>query len=153
MASSSLIMTRHRNPEVVSRVMARVKSQDTQPEIQLRRILHGLGYRFRLHRSDITGKPDLVFVRQRVAVFVDGDFWHGRQWKTRGFKSLSEQLRTVNNRAYWIKKISGNIARDGRVNRHLSRGGWVVVRIWEGRLKNAPLSCARRVVRALEARQ
>jgi DNA mismatch endonuclease (patch repair protein) len=112
--------------------------------------MHRLGFRFRLATERLPGRPDFVFVRQRVAVFVDGDFWHGRQWRNRGFDSLVSHLRGIRNSAYWIRKIERNIARDRGVNRRLRAAGWRVVRVWESELKKTPERCIRRVVLQLE---
>ena len=134
-----------RDPEVVSRIMARVRSKNTLPELQLRKALRSLNYRFGLHNVKLPGTPDVVFSERKLAVFVDGDFWHGRQWRTRGLKSLESQFARVRNRSYWIKKISGNIRRDARVSRQLRRMGWHVARIWESDLSAHPERCIRRV--------
>lgn len=130
--------------------MRRVRGANTQPEIKLRSALHRLGFRFRLSTGRLPGRPDFVFVRQRVAVFVDGDFWHGRQWQNRGFDSLESQLAGIRNSEYWIDKIERNIARDRASNRRLRAAGWTVVRIWESELKKTPERCIGRVVSKLE---
>lgn len=82
-------------------------------------------------------------------MFVDGDFWHGRQWRLRGLRSLQSQFRSTANRSYWVRKISGNIRRDARVTRQLRRMGWRVVRIWESELKFNIEGCIRRIARML----
>ena len=115
--------------------MRAVKSRDTSPELILRKALWAKGLRYRIGGRDIVGKPDIVFVRDRVAVFVDGDFWHGNQWRKRGFDSLESQLAHVNNKEYWIRKINRNIARDREVDEKLGKAGWKVVRIWESGVK------------------
>ena len=99
----------HRDPAVTSRIMAAVKGRDTVPEIRLRRELHRRGLRYRL-RSKLPGKPDLVFSRARVAVFVDGDMWHGRGWRERGFSSMEEQFAGHRNPDFWIAKIRRNVS-------------------------------------------
>lgn len=115
--------------------MKAVKSRDTGPELSLRRALWGRGFRYRLHVKSLPGSPDLVFHSRRLALFIDGDYWHGRQWKKRGFASLTEQMSRVNNAEYWIKKIEGNMRRDRRVTRQLKDQGWRVLRVWESDLK------------------
>jgi DNA mismatch endonuclease (patch repair protein) len=95
--------------------MKQVKSEDTAPEIALRHAVWARGLRYRLHDADLPGKPDMVLPRHKIAVFVDGDYWHGNQWRERGFRSLEEQLEQVHNKEYWIKKIERNMARDQRV--------------------------------------
>ena len=126
-----------RDPAVVSKAMRATRSHDTAPELILRRRLWRLGHRYRL-RSSILGRPDLVFASARVAVFVDGDFWHGKQWKTRRFESLEAQMSRVNNSEYWISKIKRNVSRDDMVTEELTAGGWTVIRIWESDLRENP---------------
>lgn len=141
-----------RDRAVVSKTMARVKAAHTAPELALRRMLSAQGLRYRLHDRRLPGAPDIVFPARKVAVFVDGDFWHGAQWKLRGFTSLESQLATMSNRAYWEKKLRRNIERDRRVNRALKATGWRVVRLLESAIKRHPARALGRVTRALAAR-
>lgn len=124
-----------RDPEVTSRIMAAVRSHDTRPEIALRSILWRRGLRFRV-RSKLTGKPDIVFPSAHLAVFVDGDFWHGNAWRTRRLPSFEAQFERINNAAFWRAKIEANMARDQRVNAELAASGWQVYRVFESRLKD-----------------
>ncbi len=133
--------------------MRQVRSRHTSPEIALRKELWALGFRYRLHCRKLPGNPDIVFPRHRVAVFIDGDFWHGNQWRLRGFRSLEEQFRGVSNASYWIPKIRRNMERDAESNRRLRRAGWTVVRLWESQLKARPAIAVQRVVRALSRRK
>ncbi len=126
-----------RDPKVTSRIMAAVRSRDTRPEIALRSILWRRGLRFRV-RSKLTGKPDIVFSAARLAVFVDGDFWHGNAWRTRRLPSFEAQFERINNAAFWRAKIEANMARDQRVNTELAASGWQVYRVFESRLKDEP---------------
>lgn len=112
-----------------SETMARVKSCDTAPERLVRSIVHKLGYRFRLHRRDLPGKPDLTLSRLQGVIFVHGCFWHQHSCK-RGNRV------PTNNRDYWIRKLKGNIARDAEVIRKLKRQGWRVLFIWECETQN-----------------
>ena len=130
--------------------MAAVKSADTGPEIILRKELWSRGLRYRLHKASLPGKPDIVFTAARVAVFVDGDYWHGNQWKLRGFASMEEQLSTVRNRDYWEKKIKRNMDRDRKVNADLRKLGWKVVRLWESDILRRPDWAAGKVMRAVK---
>ena len=113
------------SPEARSRNMGRIRSRDTGPEIVVRRFLHGKGLRFRLHRREFPGKPDLVFVAQRVCVFVHGCFWHGCPHCVDGTR------RVKSNVSYWSGKVAGNRARDERHRAALEKEGWTVVVIWE----------------------
>lgn len=108
-------------PEQRSYVMSRVRSVDTLPERLLRSFLHRRGWRFRKNVRGMPGCPDIVFARSHVAVFVDGDFWHGYRFKT-WMVTLPE---------YWKGKIERNRQRDKRNTARLRREGWTVVRIWE----------------------
>jgi DNA mismatch endonuclease, patch repair protein len=104
--------------------MRAVRSYDTKPELFVRRSLHSLGYRFRLHRKDLPGKPDLVFPSRRKVIFVHGCFWHGHDCK-RGDRVPK------NNREYWIAKIGRNRVRDKSNLKKLKRLGWKAKVIWE----------------------
>lgn len=116
--------------------MRAVRSENTGPERTLRSLLHGLGFRFRLHRVDLPGKPDLVLPKWRACVFVHGCFWHGHDC-ARGSRVPKA------NRQYWLAKVERNRARDGRVRRDLKRLGWRVITIWECKIADAAKSPAR----------
>jgi len=111
-------------PELRSRIMRAVKSGDTAPEMLVRSLAHRMGYRFRLHRKDLPGKPDLVFPRLRKAIFVHGCFWHGHDC-ARGARVPKA------NRDYWIRKIARNRERDMKHLEELSEAGWKSLVIWE----------------------
>jgi DNA mismatch endonuclease (patch repair protein) len=126
----SLAMADTRTPEQRRRIMQSVKTKDTGPEWVVRRILHGLGYRYRLHRQDLPGSPDIVFPTRRKAIFVHGCFWHGHGCvKGRGAKSRTE---------YWTPKIENNRARDERNLNELNALGWNVLVLWQCELTNIP---------------
>ena len=141
--------TVRRDPTIVSHAMRQVKGKDTTPELLLRKALWRRGHRYRLHDRRLPGSPDIVFTRAKVAVFVDGDFWHGAQWRHRGKTSLAHQLEQVNNKAYWMTKIEKNMARDKRNNATLRRLGWRVIRVWESSLKQSVKRQVTRIERAL----
>ena len=115
--------------EIRSRTMRAVKSSNTGPEMIVRRLLHRMGYRYRLHCADLPGKPDIVFRSRRKAILVNGCFWHGH-----GCARGDRVPRT--NSEYWSIKISSNVARDARQSRILSELGWRVLVIWECDLRN-----------------
>jgi DNA mismatch endonuclease, patch repair protein len=108
--------------------MSRVKGKDTSIERKLRSEIHGLGLRYRKHAKGLPGKPDIVFVRAKVVVFVDGDFWHGYRYPL--WKHKISQ--------FWQKKIETTRKRDQRNFRKLRRMGWKVVRIWEHTIEDDP---------------
>jgi DNA mismatch endonuclease (patch repair protein) len=122
-------------PAQRSWTMSRIRRANTKPELVLRGLLHRLGLRFRLHVATLPGCPDVVFARRKIAVFIDGDFWHG--WR---FSQWRHKLAP-----YWEAKIARNRARDERTFRKLRRHGWTVVRIWEHQLERDPSACAARV--------
>ena len=116
-------MTDHVDSRTRSAIMAKVKSRDTGPEMEVRRELHKAGHRFRLHRADLPGRPDLIFPRHRVALFVHGCFWHWHGCKR------SRMPRS--NVEYWTAKIERNVRRDHRTRFELDRLGWKSRVIWE----------------------
>jgi len=115
-------------PELRSRIMRAVKGSDTAPEMTVRRLAHRMGYRFRLHRKDLPGKPDLVFPGLRKVVFVNGCFWHGHDC-ARGARAPKV------NADYWRTKITRNGLRDAANIGSLKARGWRAAVIWECELK------------------
>ncbi len=109
-------------------IMSRVRGRDTKPEILVRRWLHARGYRFRLHRADLPGKPDIVLPRYRTAVFVHGCFWHAHAGCK--YSALPET-----NHEYWAEKIGRNVRRDRRNARALRADGWRVIILWECKIR------------------
>ncbi len=120
-------MTDHVDSRTRSQIMAKVRSRDTRPEMEVRRALHRAGYRFRLHRSDLPGKPDMVFPRYRVALFVHGCFWHRHGCKRTTMPSTSTE--------FWSKKFCRTLERDQRALRELEEVGWSTIVIWECQLQ------------------
>jgi len=129
--------------------MSCIPAKNTRPEIVLGKILWRSGIRYRKHYK-IVGRPDFVIVSKRIAIFVDGDFWHGHNWKLRGFKNLSEELATY--KKFWVNKIKNNVRRDMRVNVALRKDGWKVLRFWESDLKKNPDRIMRKIMTVYEAR-
>lgn len=117
--------------------MAAVKGRDTAPELALRRALHGRGLRFRVNAGEVMGKPDIVNRSKRLAIFVDGDFWHGNpdDWARRGFESMEAQFRSAN-RERWVTKLRRNIERDHQVTSRLEAEGWTVLRFWASEVRD-----------------
>lgn len=119
-------------PERRSWLMSRVKGKDTTPEMRVRKAAHAAGLRFRLHRKDLPGSPNLVFPKHRVAIFVHGCFWH----RHAGCRKASIPK---TNAEFWISKFDANVARDARVAQELERLGWRCVTIWECETKAVDL--------------
>ena len=117
------------SPEIRSRIMASVKSRGTNPEIQVRRLLHKMGYRYRLHRANLPGCPDLVFPSRRKVIFVHGCFWHSHP-------GCNRSTMPATNREFWITKIKKNQARDIKNEALLEATGWSVKTVWQCQLKD-----------------
>ncbi len=126
-----------------SGIMKKIKSKDTKPEIMLRRELWKRGYRYRKNFSELPGKPDIVFIRKKVVVFIDGDFWHGYNWEEKKKKIL-------NNKEYWVKKIEKNIERDKENTKKLSNMGYKVIRFWEHEIKTDINKCVNEIIKTLK---
>ena len=118
------VMADNLSPEHRKLCMSRIRSKDTGPELIVRKIAHQLGYRFRLHRGDLPGKPDLVFPLLKKVILVHGCFWH-RHRCNRG------RVVPVTNCEYWEEKRTGNVNRDKRTRRELRRLGWRSLVVWE----------------------
>ena len=129
---------RHKN-------MQAVKSKDTAIELLLRKELWSRGIRYRKNVKSIIGKPDIAFIKKKVAVFCDSEFWHGFDWEHKKSDNKS-------NRDFWIPKIEKNIARDKEVNDALAADGWIVLRFWGQQIKKDVKACADLIVAALKER-
>lgn len=119
-----------RAPSVTARMMSAVRGKENKSEVALRRELWRMGFRYRLQYRGLIGRPDLVLPKYKTAIFVDGDFWHGRALRDGG----EEQLRVVVRGPrydWWLAKLSKNVARDDRVTKTLRDAGWRVIRVWE----------------------
>jgi len=116
-------------PEQRSKLMSRVRSQDTTPEMIVRRLVHKMGFRCRLHRKDLPGKPDLTFPRYRIIIFVHGCFWHGHDCA----KGLNQPK---SNKKFWKSKLIYNMNRDINNQKKLKKMGWNVLVVWECQTKD-----------------
>ena len=110
-------------PEQRSALMSRIRGKDTKPEVVVRRLAFSLGFRFRLHRRDLPGSPDLVFPRLKKVIFVHGCFWHRHGCG----RAYTPKTRTD----FWTRKLSANVAHDRGVRLELRRAGWAVLAVWE----------------------
>lgn len=110
--------------------MAAIKARDTSPEMTVRRLVHGMGFRYRLHRSDLIGKPDLVFTKSRKIIFVNGCFWHVHSCRY-------GKVKPATNADFWSQKRLSNVKRDKKVRKSLRNGGWKVLTVWECQVRSA----------------
>ena len=125
-------MADHISPERRSWLMSRVRSKHTSPEMRVRRAAHALGLRFRLHRKDLPGKPDLVFPKHRVVLFVHGCFWHGH-------RHCKYYVVPKTRTDWWLDKIKKNITNDSKAVGALTQQGWKIITLWECELKSSNL--------------
>lgn len=112
-------------PDTRRKIMKSIKSRDTKPEVLLRKALWHRGYRYRKNFKALSGKPDIVLTKQRVAIFCDSEFFHGKDWE-----KLKLRLENGKNSSFWIKKITRNMERDAEVERTLRANEWTVLRFW-----------------------
>lgn len=120
---------RHKN-------MKNIKSKDTKIEVILRKELWHRGYRYRKNYNELPGKPDIVLTKQKIVIFCDSEFFHGKDWEV-----LKPRLEKGNNANYWLKKIERNITRDQEINQQLNFLGWTVVRFWGKEILNNTDEC------------
>ena len=121
------------------------KSKGTKPELALAKAMWALGLRYRKNCGSIFGKPDFSFKKYKVAVFVDGEFWHGKDWEQR-------KAEIKGNREFWIAKIERNIRRDMEVTGRLKAEGWTVLRFWSNDVVKNTICCAEKVKEIVQAR-
>lgn len=134
-----------RDEKTVSYNMSQIKSKDTTIELLLRRELWQRGLRYRKNSKNLCGKPDIAFIRKKIAVFCDSEFWHGYDWEHRksDFKKHQD---------FWIPKIERNMQRDREVTAALEQDGWVVLRFWGKDIKKNPSACADEIERIFKER-
>lgn len=125
-------------PEQRRKNMQRIKANDTKIEVLLRKALWKKGYRYRKNFKELPGKPDIVLTKYRIAIFCDGEFFHGKDWEV-----LKPRLEKSNNSEFWIKKISRNLERDDEINKKLLFMGWTVIRFWGNEIKKNTDECVR----------
>jgi DNA mismatch endonuclease (patch repair protein) len=122
-----------------SSIMAKIRSKNTMPEKKLFLELRKLGMKYSRHYK-IYGTPDIAFPKEKMAVFIDGDFWHGYNWKVK---------KEIPPKGFWRQKITANINRDRKVKYQLSKLGWRTIRIWEHDIEKNPTACVKRIVQKL----
>lgn len=122
--------------EQLSKNMRRIRSRDTGIELLLRRALWHRGFRYRKNYDTLPGKPDIVFLKRKLAVFCDSEFFHGKDWETQ-----KQRIVNGNNSEYWLKKIQRNMDRDRSVSQQLENLGWKVLRFWGRDIKKSVEQC------------
>lgn len=118
--------------------MSKIHGRDTSIELILRKALWKKGYRYRKNYKEIPGRPDIVLTKYKIAIFCDGEFFHGKDWEL-----LKNKLKKSNNGEFWIKKISRNRERDDEINKRLSFEGWTVLRFWGEDIKKHTDECVK----------
>lgn len=122
---------RHKN-------MKNIKSKDTSIELKLRKALWHKGYRYRKNYKGLPGKPDIVLTKYKIAIFCDGEFFHGKDWEV-----LKPRIERGDNSEYWLKKITRNMERDNEVDKQLLFRGWTVIRFWGRDIKKNVDECVK----------
>lgn len=125
--------------------MQHIKSKDTQIEIILRKALWKKGYRYRKNYNMLPGNPDIVLTKYKIAIFCDGEFFHGKDWEV-----LKPRLEKSNNSEFWISKISRNRERDDEINKRLLFEGWTVIRFWGEDIKKKTDECVKVIEEAIQ---
>jgi DNA mismatch endonuclease (patch repair protein) len=126
-----------------SKLMSKIRGKDTKPEVMFRKALWAKGYRYRKNVKKLPGKPDVLLNKFKLAIFIDGEFWHGYNWE--------EKKKTIkSNRAFWIPKIERNMQRDEQVEIELGELGFTVMRFWEQQIKKDLDTCLDEVITYIE---
>ncbi|MEH6618376.1 very short patch repair endonuclease [Maribacter arcticus] len=129
-----------------SKIMSKIRGKNTKPELAFRKALYVAGYRYRIDFKKLIGKPDIALPKYKTVIFIDGEYWHGKNWEER-----KPKIKT--NREFWIAKIERNIQRDQEVNKELDRLGYTVFRFWETEVKKNLNDCLLQTLEHLNAVQ
>lgn len=124
-------------------LMSKIRSKETKPEKQLRKVLWGLGIRYRKNVKKLPGSPDIVISRFKMVIFIDGEFWHGYNWEGKKTKMKS-------NRGFWIPKIERNMQRDRQNNISLTENGWKVFRFWDRQINKEFGHCLLQIIEYID---
>lgn len=141
---------RHKN-------MQNIKGTDSRPEVVLRKALWSKGHRYRKNYKKLPGKPDIVFPKYKLCVFVDSEFFHGKNfdngYESKKYNSLREQLENSDNSEFWLNKIKRNMERDGEVNLKLQNSGWTVIRFWSKEALKHTDNCVLEIEKVLNSKE
>jgi len=132
--------------------MRKVRASDTTPEMKFRKALWAEGLRYKPNSAKLPGKPDVVLAAHKTVIFIDGDFWHGGQWRRRKLAALEDQFQQTTSKDYWLKKIRRNMRRDCAVTAELMSQGWTVVRFWESDIRSDLERCVETTLRVLDGK-
>jgi DNA mismatch endonuclease (patch repair protein) len=136
------------SPRATAAARGSSKKTGTRCETELCKALWAAGCRYRKNLGTLPGRPDVVFPGAKIAIFCDGDFWHGRDWELR-----RQKLSQGSNAGYWLAKIQRNMERDQQNNQRLQEAGWTVLRFWESEVRSDPEGAAQKVVARLQERK
>jgi DNA (cytosine-5)-methyltransferase 1 len=132
--------------------MRKVRGSDTTPEMKFRKALWAKGLRYKPNSAQLPGKPDVVLAAHKTIIFIDGDFWHGGQWRKRKLSALEDQFERTKSRDYWLRKIRRNMRRDCAVTAELLSQGWTVIRFWESDIRKDLAGCVETTLRVLSGK-
>lgn len=127
-----------------SKIMSKIRGKNTKPELAFRKALYAAGYRYRIDYKKLIGKPDIAMPKYKTVIFIDGDYWHGKNWEDRKPKIMT-------NREFWIAKIERNMQRDREVNMELKRLDYTVFRFWETEVKKNLTLCLEQTIAHLKS--
>jgi DNA mismatch endonuclease (patch repair protein) len=129
-----------------SKIMSKIKGKNTKPELAFRKALYAAGYRYRIDYKKLIGKPDIALPKYKTVIFIDGEYWHGKNWEER-------KPKVKTNREFWIAKIERNMQRDLEVNQELTSLGYTIFRFWETEVKKNLNDCIEKTIAHLNAVQ
>ncbi|MEP2279816.1 very short patch repair endonuclease [Maribacter sp.] len=129
-----------------SKIMSKIKGKNTKPELAFRKALYAAGYRYRIDYKKLIGKPDIALPKYKTVIFIDGEYWHGKNWEER-------KPKVKTNQEFWIAKIERNMQRDIEVNQELIALGYTVFRFWETEVKKNLQECLEKTIKHLKAVQ
>jgi DNA mismatch endonuclease (patch repair protein) len=138
---------RERAKEITHKIMSAIKSKDTKPEMFFRKALWRWGVRYRKNVK-LFGKPDIAIKKYKLVIFIDGDYWHGNNWKIRNLPSFESEL--ANYSDFWKNKILANIERDKKVNEYYNSINWTVLRFWQSDIEKELNECIIKTLKTIE---
>ncbi|MDR0600098.1 MAG: very short patch repair endonuclease [Treponema sp.] len=141
---------RARTKDITYKIMSAIKSKDTKPEVFFRKALWKWGVRYRKN-VNLFGRPDIAIKKYKLVIFIDGDFWHGNNWRIRNMPSLEAELERYSD--FWKNKILRNIARDKKVNRYYQSRKWTVLRFWQSAIEKDLNACIVKTLKTIKKKK